>query len=124
MVCIGIYRLKLQIDAKEARVQKERCDEKGIKEIYFSEPFGPSYHYSPQNATSFGDQPTLSTHKTVTKNRCRKMFYISLDCNSFSQGTLLIKSISKYALHRGVMVHVQPGIFQLEHCTSTMVDTS
>ena len=52
------------------------------------------------------------------------MFYISLDCNSFSQGILLIKSISKYALHPGVMVHVQPGIFQLEHCTSTMVDTS
>ena len=50
------------MEAKEAKVQKERCDANGIKEIDFSKPFGQSYHYSPQNATSLGDQPTISKY--------------------------------------------------------------
>ena len=51
-----------QMEAKEAKVQKEKCDANGIKEINFSKPFGQSYHYSPQNATSLGDQPTISKY--------------------------------------------------------------
>jgi hypothetical protein len=37
----------------------EKCNESGIKELLFSEPTGPTFHYNPPTNESLGDEPLL-----------------------------------------------------------------
>ena len=53
------YLLSKQIDGQAAEVIGEHCNQEGIKELMFSQPSGPVFHYDPPNSKSFGDQPLL-----------------------------------------------------------------
>jgi hypothetical protein len=47
------------IDGQEADLTSQKCDENGIKEVEFSPPKGPIFHYEEATNETFGDQPML-----------------------------------------------------------------
>ena len=55
------------IEGQKVRIEKEECNELGLKTLFYSAPIEPSvfYHYNPPNITSFGDQPHVPDEVAV-----------------------------------------------------------
>ena len=49
------------IKGKKVFIQKQECNNYGLKELFYTEPVEPYifYHYQPPSNTSFGDQPNI-----------------------------------------------------------------
>ena len=49
------------IKGQKVLIQKQECNDYGLKELSYSEPVEPHiiYHYHPPQNTSFGDQPNI-----------------------------------------------------------------
>ena len=49
------------IKGQKVFIQKQECNNYGLKKLFYSEPVEPSvtYHYHPPRNTSFGDQPNV-----------------------------------------------------------------
>jgi len=43
----------------------EKCDEFGMKELKFSDPTGPIFHYNPPTEESLGDESLLGIKKIL-----------------------------------------------------------
>ena len=64
------------IKGQKVYIQKQECNNYGLKELFYSEPIEPSitYHYHPPRNTSLGDQPNipdevaLATEYIIIKN--------------------------------------------------------
>ena len=50
------------INGQKVLIQKQECNNYGLKKLFYSEPIEPyiTYHYNPPRNTSFGDQPNVS----------------------------------------------------------------
>jgi len=47
------------VEGRAVSVVGEKCDEFGMKELKYSEPSGPTFHYKPPTAEDLGDQPLI-----------------------------------------------------------------
>ena len=62
------------IKGQKVMIQKQECNNYGLKKLFYSEPVQPfiTYHYHPPKNTSFGDQPNIpdevATEYIIIKN--------------------------------------------------------
>ena len=77
------------IEGQKVRIEKEECNEFGLKKLFYSEPVEPSvfYHYNPPNNMSFGDQPHVPDEVAVE-------YYEVMDSPN-----LIVRKISILYLH-------------------------
>ncbi len=55
------------MSGEEVEIVGERCNEQGMRELLFSDPSGPTFHYNPPTMSSFGDQPLICKFKNLVK---------------------------------------------------------
>jgi hypothetical protein len=55
------------VSGEEVEIVGERCNEQGMRELLFSDPSGPTFHYNPPTMSSFGDQPLICKFKNLVK---------------------------------------------------------